>query len=254
MIQEREHAAGDLVHRRLVARDEQRRHHGDHLVLGEAVARLLRVDQRADQAYATSDRLSRDVGPKVPGRPRESPEPAYETGDRGPGAYDRRPLRELRPVFEREAEQFADDCERERAGEVRDEIDRGRPRRLARELVHRLVGQCLEVWPEGVDAPHPERPVDEATEPTVIRLVAQRDVGRQRTKRPRQEPEQDRYPTVARCRRALDEPMVIGEQLGYRVVRRRHPRRAYQGKPQADQRARVTHASESRRRVLLERR
>ena len=73
MVEQEKDAAGDLMQRGLVARREEQESHGDQLVLVEALACLLRRDERREQAVARACRLAPDlVDPHDP--PAQSPQ------------------------------------------------------------------------------------------------------------------------------------------------------------------------------------
>jgi hypothetical protein len=145
-----------------------------------------------------------------------------------------------------------DDGERERAREVCQQIGSLRRPRAADEFVGRLVGESLEPRAEHVDAPDPERSIDEVAQPSMIGLVTQQHVGRHRLQVPRQPAEERPHPAAHGCR-VLDEPVMVAEEVGDCRMGSGEPDRAEEREARADQRAGRAHPRERREGILLER-
>ena len=167
--EQRERRVPDQADRRLVSRDDQERDHAAELLLGERVAAVLDCHERADEILAG----------RAPTLGEEREQVLDEGGQRGVGplclgrrerrAHHRgRPLAKALAVGNGNAEQLGDHRDRQREGELRDEVH------LAggRDAVDQLVGDLLDPRPQPFDHARCERLRDEAAEAQVVFAVA----------------------------------------------------------------------------------
>ena len=199
MVEQRDDAVADQARRGVVAGDDQLEEARQQLLLGQAVA-VGTGEQDGDEVVAGPAALGLDQLAQVADD--------GVRGGHGGGRRSRRPTataacgtsRPAAPGRRGDAEQLADDDERERAGEAVDEIDdRARARR--RERVEQVVGEAHDRWLQRGDAGGQERRGDEGPQAGVVGRV---DV--------------EHVPGERRSGEALGDDVAVGGQCAEHVL------------------------------------
>ena len=155
--------------------------------------------------------------------------------------------RERRPIFPRQAQQFADDRERKWTGQTGHKVYRlAVAAKLCLQIVEHLMSDRLESWTKVLDAAPEERVLDQPTQPPMIGLVAIDHRFGHCVHRTRQPPRHRGPPRHAGRSRFAHKHLTIAEQLIHGLVGRRHPELADKWKLDANHRPLVDHSGQSR--------
>ena len=171
-----EQAVADQVHGGLVARDEEQHAGGEQLPLGEAVALLLHRDERGEQVRARVTaalgeqraEVVRDAAPADPPALHDRLVGRDADGVEAPDDV-RRPLLDLLVVAGRHSEHVADDGDRQRVGEIADDVHPPLPLHPIEQEIH----HALDLPAHALDDPRREGSVDERPQAGVVGRVAE---------------------------------------------------------------------------------